>query len=169
MMKLFFVINVVFFQASWLLAAFFQDYAALLILVLLIIHFLMSPTRRLDSKILLMGLLGIVVDQCLISVDVFAVGQSIIPSWLVMLWLYFSLCLNHSLGWLRNLRYWQVALLGSVLGTLSYVAALNLDVITTTLTQQQFVMIEILVWFVLLPIMVKFANVVQDQEEACNG
>lgn len=161
MMKPFFVINFVFFQVSWLIAAFYSDYAALLIIALLVVHFWLSPTRRLDSQILLMGLVGIVVDQCLISANVFSVGQSIIPWWLVMLWLFLSLCLNHSLGWLRNLRAWQVALIGTVFGTLSYIAALNLGVLTTTLTTLEFVIIEMSIWFLLLPMMVKFAKVIQ--------
>lgn len=156
MMKPFLIINVVLFQTCWLVAAFYSDYAALVITVLLILHFVITPTRRLDSKILLMGLLGAGIDQALISLNVINVNQPFIPLWLVTLWLFLSVCLNHSLAWLVKLKTWQVAFLGSTFGTLSYIAALNLGAFTTSLPFYQFVIIEILVWFALLPIMVKF-------------
>jgi len=164
-MKPFLIINVVLFQTCWLVAAFYPEYAALVITALLLLHFGITPTRRLDFKILLMGLLGCVIDQTLISFNVINVEQSTIPLWLVTLWLFLSVCLNHSLAWLARFRTWQVAILGSVFGTLSYVAALNIGAFTTPLPFYQFVIIEILVWFLLLPIMIKFKRVIHSPKK----
>jgi len=164
-MKPFLIINIGLFQTCWLVAAFYPNYAALVITTLLLLHFVITPTRRLDAKILLMGLLGCVVDQSLISLNIINVNQPFIPLWLVTLWLFLSVCLNHSLAWLSRFRTWQVAVLGSVFGTLSYVAALNLDAFTTSLDFYQFVIIEILVWFVLLPVMVTFKRVIHSPKQ----
>lgn len=165
MMKSFLIINVVLFQTCWLVAAFYPDYAAIVITALLIMHFVITPTRRLDTKILLMGLLGAGIDQALISLNVINVNQPVIPLWLVTLWLFLSVCLNHSLGWLTKFKTWQVALIGSVFGTLSYVTALNLGAFTTSLPFYQFVIIEIVIWFVLLPTMVKFHRVINSPKQ----
>lgn len=154
MMSRFLVINFILFQASWFMAAFYSQHAAIFILSVVILHFMITPTRGLDTRVLLVGVLGILADQLLIMFGVIDVGQPFIPLWLLMLWLMFSICLNHSLAWLQQLSLYWVAGIGAVFGTLSYVAALNFGAINTAVTKIEFVFIEVLVWLLLLPLMI---------------
>lgn len=117
----------------------------------LILHLALSPTKLDDLKLLPLALIGIVVDQLLISFGVIEVKQSMIPIWLVLLWIIVTWSLNHSLSWLSNIKLWQVAVLGAVLGATSYLAAIELGAISTPLTLTVFTMIEAIIWCGLLP------------------
>lgn len=164
MNKPFLLINFGLFQASWWAAALWNQYASALIACFIAIHFLLSPTRRSDAQLLLVAALGMSVDQCLAMLGVLEFEQAYIPLWLVLLWGSFALCLHHSCRWLNKLKLWQVALLGGIFGSLSYVAAINLGVFTTTLTTWQFVLIDGACWLVLLPAMVIWAKSIDSSE-----
>lgn len=115
------------------------------------LHLALSPTKLDDLKLLPLALIGIVVDQLLISFGVIDVKQSMIPIWLVLLWIILTWSLNHSLSWLGNIKLWQVAVLGGVLGATSYLVAIELGAISTSLTLTVFTMIEAIIWCCLLP------------------
>ena len=101
-MKLFSVINFVIFQLCWFIAATYQESGALMLLVLLCIHFVLSPSKKVDLEILPIALVGIVVDQLLISLQILQLPQGdetplMIPFWLIFLWCSLTWCFNHSL------------------------------------------------------------------------
>lgn len=159
-MKLFLVINFVVFQLCWFLAATYQDNSVLIILGLLCIHFFFSPTKSADIEVLPIALVGIVVDQLLISLHIIQLPESstsplIIPLWLMLLWCSFSWCFNHSLKWLIKLSSAKTAILGGVLGTLSYTIALQLNVFNTALPTLYFVLVLAVTWALLLPFFVR--------------
>ena len=88
------------FNLYWLLAVKWQQPGPLLAMLLL--HFLFSPSRQRDWR-----LLPIAVAGCLLD---------------VLLWLGFALTLSHGLRWLLRLPCWQQALFGVFGGASSYVA-----------------------------------------------
>ena len=103
-MKLFLVINLVVFQLCWFLAATYQHNSVLIIVGLLGIHFLCSPTKLADVKVLPIALVGVVVDQLLIILQVIQLPSDstsplTIPLWLILLWCIFSWCF---MGWFVN-------------------------------------------------------------------
>ncbi|MDP4984793.1 DUF2878 domain-containing protein [Pseudoalteromonas tunicata] len=157
-MSRFSIINLVFFQAAWFLAAWYTDAAAAFLLLLLCCHFVLSPTKRIDLKVLYGAILGITTDQVLISTSVFGTDSSLIPIWLILLWGCFAVSLNHSLAWLQQLSLTKVAIIGAFAGPSSYFAALKLEALTTTLNQGHFLILLALVWAALLPALVSISK-----------
>lgn len=153
MMSKFSLINFVIFQACWFTAALYQQSGTLTMLGLLIIHFLLSPTKYNDVKVLLLALLGCSVDQFLYVLGVleFTTYSAFIPTWLVLLWCCFVLSLNHSLHWLVKSPIVIQVILGGVFGSLSYFAALNFSALQTSLSSIYFVIVIAVTWAIVLP------------------
>lgn len=159
-MRLFSLINFVIFQLSWFLSATFKESAVPLIIALLIIHFLCSSKKKADLAILPIALIGITIDQLLMILHIIEIPQSpnhalIIPVWLMLLWCIFAWSFNHSLQWVNNLSLTKLSILGSVFGTLSYYAALKLNVFNTLLPHIYFIVIMALIWGFLLPFLTR--------------
>lgn len=151
-MRLFWIINAALFQLCWWSAALFTEYAVWIMSAVLVIHLMLSPRKRDDLKLLPIALVGIVCDQLLIAVDVISVNQSFIPVWLVLLWVILAWSFNHSLVWLRLLKPWQLSITGGILGSVSYLAAINLGAISTSLSLTNFMIIDAILWSFLLPL-----------------
>ena len=151
-MRLFWIINAAFFQLCWWSAALLTEYAVLIMSAILVIHLMLSPRKLDDLKLLPIAGVGICCDQLLIAVDVINVSQSLIPAWLVLLWVILAWSFNHSLAWLRLLKPWQVSITGGILGSVSYLAAINLGAISTSLSLANFMIIDVILWSFLLPL-----------------
>ncbi|MGL6263414.1 DUF2878 domain-containing protein [Aeromonas jandaei] len=107
------------FNLYWLLAVKWQQPGPLLAMLLL--HFLFSPSRQRDWRLLLIAIAGCLLDALIWLLGLFHFPTGF-PLWLVLLWLGFALTLAHGLHWLLRLPRWQQALFGMVGGTSSYVA-----------------------------------------------
>ncbi|WP_429076984.1 DUF2878 domain-containing protein [Aeromonas veronii] len=107
------------FNLYWLLAVKWQQPGPLLVILLL--HFLFSPSRRRDWRLLPIAVAGCLLDALLWQLGLFRLPAGF-PLWLVLLWLGFALTLAHGMRWLLRLPRWQQALFGMVGGTSSYVA-----------------------------------------------
>lgn len=107
------------FNLYWLLAVKWQQPGPLLLMLLL--HFLFSPSRRRDLRLLPVALAGCLLDGLLWRLGLFQFPAGF-PLWLGLLWLGFALTLAHGMGWLQRLPRWQQALFGMVGGASSYVA-----------------------------------------------
>ena len=151
-MRLFWIINAVLFQLCWWSAALFTEYAVWIMSAILAIHLMLSPRKLDDLKLLPIALVGICCDQLLIAVDVIDVNQSFIPAWLVLLWVILAWSFNHSLAWLTLLKPWQISITGGILGSVSYLAAINLGAISTSLSLTNFIIIDAVLWSFLLPL-----------------
>ena len=165
MMKLFSVINFISFQLCWFTAATYKQEGLLIIGAILTFHFLLSPKKIADIKVLSIALVGIFVDQILIISQIIQLPQSseqwsFIPLWLIFLWCSFAWCFNHSLHWLLKLALPKVAVLGGVFGALSYYAALRLEVFSSLVSPIYFALVMLLVWSILLPIFVRMHSYV---------
>ena len=107
------------FNLYWLLAVKWQQPGPLLAMLLL--HFLFSPSRQRDWRLLPIAVAGCLLDALLWQLGLFRFPSGF-PLWLVLLWLGFALTLAHGMRWLLRLPRWQQALFGVVGGTSSYVA-----------------------------------------------
>lgn len=107
------------FNLYWLLAVKWQQPGPLLVILLL--HFLFSPSRQCDWRLLPIAVAGCLLDALLWQLGLFRFPAGF-PLWLALLWLGFALTLAHGMRWLLRLPRWQQALFGMVGGTSSYVA-----------------------------------------------
>lgn len=107
------------FNLYWLLAVKWQPPGPLLAILLL--HFLFSPSRQRDWRLLPIAVAGCLLDALLWQLGLFRFPAGF-PLWLALLWLGFALTLAHGMRWLLRLPRWQQALFGMVGGTSSYVA-----------------------------------------------
>lgn len=107
------------FNLYWLLAVKWQQPGPLLAMLLL--HFLFSPSRQRDWRLLPIAVAGYLLDALLWQLGLFRFPYGF-PLWLVLLWLGFALTLAHGMRWLLRLSRWQQALFGVFGGASSYVA-----------------------------------------------
>jgi len=157
-MRLFSLINLAVFQLCWFLSAAYQDSGLPIIIILMCIHFLCSPSKLDDLRVLTLALVGVVVDQLLMIAQVIEIPQSLtsaLPIWLILLWCVLAWCFNHSLQWLIRLSVYKIAALGAIFGTSSYYAATALNVFTTSYSSTYFVVIMAIVWTFLLPFLTR--------------
>lgn len=151
-MKRFWIINIVLFQACWLCAAFLPStLAAPLMVTLCAIHFWLSPSRREDAIILVLVPLGLVADAAQMSLGVFSAGTSFFPFWLVMMWVMFTISLNHSLGWLNKCSVTTLILIGAIGGTSSYWGGMKAGVIEPLFASHIVVLSLVTVWAIIIP------------------
>ena len=107
------------FNLFWLLAVAWQQPAPLL--GVLALHWLFSPQRRRDLRLLPIALAGCLLDVLLWQLGLFEFSAGF-PLWLALLWLGFALTLAHGLRWLLVLPRWQQVLIGGLGGASSYLA-----------------------------------------------
>ena len=166
-MKRFWIINLVLFQATWVCSAFFTAQAPFVTPLIVIVHFLLSPTRNSDLKILCLLPLGLLLDSLMLHFGVFAVdpdiaNQTIFPVWLVCLWVMFLISFNHSLNWLLKCSKVILFAIGFVAGTSSYWGGIKAGALLTTWPDASVVAALAISWGILLPLLVAaYSNLVQ--------
>lgn len=115
------------FYGFWLVAVIGQNSFAWLLGLLILAHFIFTPTRTLDTKVLILSLIGLSMDGLLTWGGVFAFN--LWPVWLLLLWVGFVLTFGHSMRWLSARPMWQQALLGAMAGPSSYLSGWRLGAV----------------------------------------
>ncbi|WP_445400080.1 DUF2878 domain-containing protein [Zobellella sp. An-6] len=141
------------FEGFWLLAVAGQNRWLALTALLLAIHFVFTPSRRADMRVLVLAALGLGVDTGLVWSGVFAFAGW--PWWLALLWMGFVLTLGHSLVWLRRFSPGLLALTGALAGASSYLAGWKLGAVQLPLGLWASSAILVPIWAVLLPLLVR--------------
>lgn len=149
------------FYGFWLLAVMGQNSLAWLLGVLILAHFMFTPSRADDVKVLSLCLLGIAVDGVLTLGGVFAFNQW--PIWLALLWVGFVLTLDHSLRWLAARPVWQQALLGAISGPSSYLSGWRLGAVELPFGPWLTLVILVPVWALLLVILVRLDTLIRSK------
>jgi hypothetical protein len=115
------------FQLNWWVLVLGQNKFLLVSALLLIpLQWLLLPGSQPLSRantILLclpLALAGIMMDQLLGLAGVFEFPHAVIPAWLSLLWLSFSLVLQSLSQFLLPLQTWTLAICGSVAGSIAY-------------------------------------------------
>ena len=160
------IINFVLFQAGWFIgvlgASYNQTYLALtLSIVILLVHFALIKNRILELKLIIIaGLIGLLFDGALLNFDLIIYNDPVLPYpftpiWIVMLWMFFAMTLNHSLAWLRQKIYISI-LFGALGGPLAYIAGEKLGAITLLSTNS--IIILSIGWAFITPVLLIIAN-----------
>lgn len=129
-------------------------------LILALHGWLVERSARGWAFIAVAALLGLAMDlgwQRLGLLEFHGTRGAGIPPWLVVLWLLFATTFAHSLAWLHE-RLALGALLGAVLGPLSYVAGVELGAASTPFPLWQLALAMAPAWALLLPLLLFLAR-----------
>jgi hypothetical protein len=144
------------FQVLWFNAVLGLNQWLPLGIALLAASVVASPLRRDDLRLWPLALLGFVGDLLLTYAGVFAFQQT--PFWLATIWLGFVFTLNHSMGWLKSVKWPIQAAVGAVAGTLSYLAGARLGAVDLPYGQSFSAAILASYWAILLPFIVSIST-----------
>lgn len=141
------------FYGFWLLAVLGQQHFVWLLLLLLVVQLLVTPSRTADIKVLSLALLGWAMDGVLTGMGIFSFSE--FPIWLALLWLGFVLTLGHSLAWLAARPLWQQALLGGIAGPCSYLSGWRLGAVDLPLGLGWTLAVLVPLWSLLLILLIQ--------------
>ncbi len=150
-------LNVLNYQAIWLLCVLGGNRMAWLGLVLIGAHLLWSHQRRSDLILIVIWAGGgMVLDGVLKLLGLFSFrGDAFpIPLWLIVIWMALATLPNHSLGWLQRKPLWA-ALLGAIGGPLAYWAGVRLDAATFHWPLLPTLVTLMAVWGIVTPLMMQ--------------
>lgn len=133
------IYNLVMFQLAWFFCAYGAAHdmpwlAFLVVAPVVIWHLSHARKKSQEARLLLcMVLMGLLLDQSLLSLGMLSFPDSglphgWLPPWMLMLWLVFATTLNVSLRWTRASLGLRV-LLGALGGPLAYTAGQHLGAI----------------------------------------
>lgn len=153
------VANLLIFKLIWVAAVLYQNAGLWACVVLLAVHFALSPQRKQDFMTTYKAILiGVALDFALMQSGFLVFQESHFPLWLVCLWIGFILTLRHSMAWLANQSvYWQI-LLGAFGGTLSYLSSERLGAVDFTPTLAVTIAILMLKWGAAMPVFIRLVN-----------
>ena len=149
------------FYGFWLLAVMGQNSLAWLLSLLILAHFVFTPSRTADVQVLSLALIGVAVDGLLTWGGVFAFSQW--PIWLLLLWVGFVLTLGHSLRWLAARPVWQQALLGAISGPSSYLSGWRLGAVELPFGPWLTIALLVPVWALLLVVLVRLDTLIRSK------
>lgn len=152
--RYFFIANLVLFQLGWFLAVFGGDAALLIIVPLILLHFLFSPSKSHDVlAVFLAVLFGLLHDSLLIYSGVLLIDSKSIspPLWLISLWALLGVTLLHSMKWIYE-RPLIAAVSGAIAAPLSYLAGVKLSPAEWGQPLTICLLAIALMWLLLLPL-----------------
>ncbi len=151
-----FWLNLIGFQLIWWALVLWGNAALPFALALLLAHILLHLSPRREFLLMVLAaLLGFAVDSLLTLSGVFLFSPTTMfaPLWLLVLWLAFAATLNQALGWFSG-RYVLAALLGSVGGSSTYLAASELGAVSFGVGTLAAVALLTMIWALLFPLLV---------------
>jgi len=161
--KTFTVVSLLSFKVIWLLLVMFQNQYLLPVLAMTALILLFYPDKKLAFRsVLLVALPGFFLDSLLSITGVFDFGDTLIPPWLVALWVNFALVLPYGFAFIRELVIsWQV--LAGALASFSYLIGWSLDAVEFPLSIVPTQFLLILLWSALLPVFVLLVKVEKNE------
>ena len=150
------LLNIAVYQLIWFVAVIGGETLLWLSIVLIVLHFLVTPIPKTDmALVLLVLLIGMVIDGTLrlSGFFIFAEDRFPIPLWLGCIWIGLATLFNHSLGWLKK-RLWLAALLGTIGGPAAYIAGGRLGAAEFNLSLPWSITILAIIWGLLVPALV---------------
>lgn len=132
------VLNAVQFQLGWIVCVWMQGVEAIVFVALaLAVHFWVVRNRLQDCLlVLLVPVIGWGLESIALALQLYSIAWDSkqwliggVPHWLLLLWVLFSLTLNHSMSWLKR-NILLSGLLGLLIAPLSYVAGERLGVVS---------------------------------------
>lgn len=159
-MPLFKILNFGLFQAGWFTAALMTDNAVWIMLGMVALHFVISPSKLADARLLIVLLpIGLTLEVLMIALGFVVFNSSfVLPIWMILLWCLLILSFNHSLNWLANIPLVLQVILSGVAGLASYVAAQKFEALSIGEPILPYGAGIALVWAVQLPVMMVIAK-----------
>ena len=161
------VINFVLFQIGWftcVLGAARQMPWLGVIVVAAIVTWHLWQARQPKSELILLLIalfIGGIFDQMLLSFNLLTYqshgwSSSLVPAWILALWLVFVTTLNVSLRWLH--RRWLIAVLfGAIGGPLAYMGAAKLGAVTLNALPASYIALSV-GWAIFTPLLLKLSE-----------
>lgn len=140
------------FQAYWLIAVLGQNPMTWLCLALLGLHFYFTPTLKRDLWVLPLAIPGMIVDGLLTRLGFFQFDS--VPFWLGLMWFGFVLTLGHSQRWMYRVPLALLPILGAIAGCCAYLGAWRLGAVEFLYGPVTAALVIAIAWAMLLPMMV---------------
>ena len=141
------------FQIIWLTLTLGGNTWLALAVVILVSHFVLSPSKSEDCKILLLALVGFSTDLIMTYLGVFIFNQW--PLWLLVLWMAFVLNLGHSMRFLRRLKLIYLINIGALGGSYAYWVSWKFGAVEWPYGAALTMVIVATIWAIILPLFVK--------------
>ncbi len=141
------------FQILWFSAVIGRNEWIILSLLLIAAHFMFTPSRGTDWRVIPIALIGITVDTMLTWGGFFVFET--LPLWLGLIWIGFVLTLGHSMSWLRKLPTLMLVPIGAVAGTMAYLAGWKLEAVELPMGLTWTIATLAILWAILLPLLVQ--------------
>lgn len=150
-----FSINLIGFQVVWWVCILFGNSGLLLPVCLLLLHIWFHSSSQQELKVVLLtAVCGFVIDAVLTLMGVFVFTDQLYPPiWLFVLWCGFCATLRVSLKFFQR-RYWLAAVIGSLGGSSTYIAAHKLDAMALGYPLGTTFLLLSLIWFFLFPFLI---------------
>lgn len=149
-------LNFAWFQLIWFVAIVYGESAQVYLVLSLLLHFVLSPSRGQDLKIMLpICLIGISLDASLAFFDIMTFQtqpMQLMTIWLAMLWCHFAVTLNHGMLWLSRLPLLWQCICGGVFGPISYFSGAKLEAISLPLGSLTTILLWSLIWALSTPV-----------------
>ncbi|BDZ72749.1 MULTISPECIES: DUF2878 domain-containing protein [Methylophaga] len=167
------VFNFIAFQLVWFISIFSaaansSHYALLATALFIIFQLALSPWKKTDIKLILLGLsAGMLLDTVWLNLDLMNyIDKTFIhvaPWWIGCLWINFMLTLNHSLSWLQR-KPVLLGLLCIVAAPLSYYAGSEAGAVSLNTPFLALAVVSIS-WALWIPLLMQIANHWRHKEE----
>jgi len=168
-MPLFKLFNLVLFQAGWFTAALMLDNAVWIMLGMIVLHFVISPSKLADARLLLVLLpIGLTLEMVMVWLGFIVFNSAfMLPIWMVLLWCLLILSFNHSLKWLGSAPLALQVVLSGAAGLGSYVAAQQFQALSIGEPVLLYGAAIALVWAIQLPVMMVITKQVNAEGKSC--
>ncbi|MDO6563333.1 DUF2878 domain-containing protein [Amphritea sp. 1_MG-2023] len=152
-------LNLLGFQLAWWCAILMTHHSLPILFSLLILHLLFHRQPVIETSVLLLcGLTGFAVDVMLTVIGFFQFEASDFPPfWLLLLWFCFSATLRQSLSFFHS-RLLLAAVCGGFFGSLTYLTAAHLGVVTLGFPWLSSGLVLMLIWMLLFPLLIRFSE-----------
>ncbi len=166
------LLNFILFQVSWFAcvmgAANSQPWLGVIVTIMVLAwHLYQTNQAHRELKVLVSTMMiGALLDQSLLSLDLIDYQNhgwsiSIVPGWILALWLAFATTLNMSMAWMHK-RYWISFIFGMIGGPLAYLAAEKLGAV---IVAGQLAYVALAVgWAIITPLLLLIARNISSVE-----
>ena len=156
--------NLVFFNLLWLTCVLGRNELLWLSAPAILVYagFLLATGTLRASSLIAPALVGLTIDLALVSGGILDFNpHTLLPAWMILLWLLFATTLNLSLGWLRR-YFWITALAGGFAFPLNYRIGAELGAVSFSAPTPLVLALLASVWMVGLPLLVRLSSTVEN-------
>ena len=164
------LLNIGLYQAIWFLCVLGGNKGALVGLLLVGLHLMMSVKKQADLCMMaLLALFGIVVDGALVQIGFFsfAEGGLPIPFWLLVIWLGLATTVHHSLAWMKT-KQMLALFFGAIGGPAAYWGGVHLGAAQFHWGLVASLGILAVLWGIIWPVILYLSGVVDRRVARCS-